>query len=236
MPQSIGAPAVGCGAVALLLSLVTGLLLWWPRAGKWRRALTIKRAASRKRLIFDLHQLGIYALPVLATLFVSGLSLNLPETFRATVRLFSPGTQTSPPASAGRSSGHVALSITDAMAIADRHTPGGRFTWLIPADAANPRHTICKDGLPEINRFVDSRCLSIASDGGDILQIADTESGTNGDAFLAWQQPLHSGHAFGWMGRMVVFFGGVAAPMLFGTGVLRWLHKRAARRAFAKQC
>ncbi|MDZ4151263.1 PepSY-associated TM helix domain-containing protein [Methylicorpusculum sp.] len=48
--------------------------------------------------------------------------------------------------------------------------------------------------------------------------------------FTHWQWPLHSGQAFGMTGRLLVFSTGLACPVLFVTGVIRWLQKRRAAR------
>src|SRR5574343_557985 len=50
----------------LLLSLLSGVCLWWPRSANWRGAFTIKPKASRQRLVSDLHKgAGIYGLVVM---------------------------------------------------------------------------------------------------------------------------------------------------------------------------
>jgi len=41
---------------------------------------------------------------------------------------------------------------------------------------------------------------------------------------------LHSGRAFGWTGRILVFLTGLACPVLFVTGLIRWLQKRKANK------
>jgi uncharacterized iron-regulated membrane protein len=50
------------------------------------------------------------------------------------------------------------------------------------------------------------------------------------DVFMQWQWPLHSGQAFGWTGRILVFITGLICPVLLVTGVIRWLQKRKATR------
>ncbi|MBG0811251.1 PepSY domain-containing protein [Methylosinus sp. H3A] len=55
----------------------------------------------------------------------------------------------------------------------------------------------------------------------------------NGDGFIAWQWPLHSGYVLGWTGRIAVFLLGLTWPLLFFTGVMRWLQKRSAHRIVA---
>jgi len=56
-----------------------------------------------------------------------------------------------------------------------------------------------------------------------------------GDAFLNWQWPLHGGKAFGWTGRILVFLLGLACPVLFITGWVRWLQKRKANELKIKK-
>lgn len=88
-----GEKAVGILGLLLLGSLLTGLYLWWPRAGKLFRALTIKRRASRERLIFDLHKtFGVYSAVVLVVLAFSGVYLIYSDYVRPVVNVFSPVT------------------------------------------------------------------------------------------------------------------------------------------------
>ena len=70
----------GIMAVFLIFSILTGLILWWPLTGQWRRGLTIKRRASAERFNHDLHQVaGFYTFPVLFVVLLSGVYMNLPE-------------------------------------------------------------------------------------------------------------------------------------------------------------
>lgn len=235
LPARLGRPIAGYAALAALASCAVGLFLWWPARGKWRRALTIRPGASVERLTHDAHRsLGVYGWPILFTLLLSGASFNLPATFRAGVKLFSPGTEAAAGGAvdlaAGNASEGAPLSLATAMAVADRHTPGGRFDWFIAADALSSAHMLCKRGLSQVHRFIDSRCFVIDQNSGALLRVADAASGTRGDALLAWLPELHSGRAFGWPGRLAVFVMGLACPAILITGVMRWRHKRRARR------
>ena len=89
--MDFGVVVVGALGTLSIISALTGLILWWPLDGKWRRVLTIKRRASGTRLNYDLHQVaGFYPLIVLLALLISGLYFNLPEQFRWLVERFSP--------------------------------------------------------------------------------------------------------------------------------------------------
>lgn len=74
------------------------------------------------------------------------------------------------------------------------------------------------------------RDFAVDQYSGDILNIYDRGTGSIGDVFLDWQWPLHSGHAFGWTGRILVFLSGLACPILYVTGVIRWMQKRKAKK------
>jgi len=62
---------------------------------------------------------------------------------------------------------------------------------------------------------------------GKILDVGDPTIGTAGEVFTHWQW---SGQAFGMTGRILMFLSGLACPVLFVTGVIRWLQKRRAKR------
>ncbi len=86
-----------------------------------------------------------------------------------------------------------------------------------------------KNDVAEISRFTGYRDFAIDQYSGEMLKVYDRGTGSVGDIFLDWQWPLHSGHAFGWTGRILVFLSGLACPVLYATGVIRWLQKRRAR-------
>lgn len=71
---------------------------------------------------------------------------------------------------------------------------------------------------------------------GEYLDIDDPAFGTAGEVFTHWQWPLHSGQAFGRAGRILVFLSGLACPVLFGTGIIRWRQKCRAKAYSHKKC
>lgn len=74
----------GVGAVAVLISALTGLIVWWPGIRRWRRSLMLRRGVGWKRLVWDLHSaIGIWSFAFIVVFAVSGLYLSTPETFHA---------------------------------------------------------------------------------------------------------------------------------------------------------
>src|SRR6185369_10514744 len=70
---------------------VTGLVLWWPRAGQWRAAFGIRRRARGLRLHRDLHgTVGIWGWIVFLIVSVSGTYLAFPQTIGDAARAVMP--------------------------------------------------------------------------------------------------------------------------------------------------
>lgn len=80
----IGRTVNGVGALAVLLSAITGLVIWWPGNKRWRRSLIVRRGVSWKRFNWDLHSaIGFWSFGCIMIFAVSGLYLSIPEAFHA---------------------------------------------------------------------------------------------------------------------------------------------------------
>jgi uncharacterized iron-regulated membrane protein len=226
---------VGIMGALLIISTLTGLIVWWPLTGKWRQALTIKFKASTERLNFDLHKtFGFYSTLVLIPVLFSGVYMDIPQHVVPVLEVFSPVTYRywfkSDP-----TSGKPSITMAEAVSIADQRYPTGRADWLYCATEPTGTYTVCKDGVQERGSLINRRCVVIDQYSGKILDVDDPATGTAGEVFTHWQWPLHSGQAFGWTGRILVFLSGLACPVLFVTGVIRWLQKRKAKRLHKSQ-
>ena len=49
LEEELSTVVVGVSAALLIISVLTGLIVWWPLTGRWLQALTIKRKASSER-------------------------------------------------------------------------------------------------------------------------------------------------------------------------------------------
>jgi uncharacterized iron-regulated membrane protein len=228
--EDIGYKVVGLMGALLIISVLTGLIVWWPLTGKWLKALTIKWKASAERLNFDLHKtFGFYSTLVMLPVLFSGVYMDVPENVVPVLELFSPVTyrygfqskqQDKPP-----------ITMAEAVAIAERRYPEGRPDWIYGISAPTSTYTVCKDGVQAAGSLIHRRCVVIDQYSGAILDVDDPSDrrATAGEIFTHWQWPLHSGQAFGWTGRILVFLSGLACPVLFVTGFIRWRQKRRGR-------
>lgn len=234
-----GGIIVGILAALSIISVLTGLIVWWPLTGKFKQALIFKRHAGAVRFNFDLHKtVGFYSSIVLLPVLFSGIYMNLPDQVNALVNLFSPVNRPDAfntiPATIGSSSPQTerhALSFSEVEAMVQERYPGGQFWMLSAPQDQEDVYKVMKRDVRELSRFIGYRDFAVDQYSGDLLKVYDSGAGSAGDIFLDWQWPLHSGHAFGWTGRILVLLSGLACPVLYVTGVIRWLQKRKAKQA-----
>jgi len=232
--HDISTVVVGLSGALLMISVLTGLIAWWPLTGRWRQALTVKRKASAERLHYDLHKTaGFYTALVLLPVLFSGIYMVLPHNVAPVLELFSPVTyrywfRSTPPV--GRAQAQP-IAMDEAVAIALHRYPTGRPHFIYGAPEPTKTYTVCQNGVDTPGSLLQRRCVVMDRYSGKILDVDDPTIGTAGEVFTHWQWPLHSGQAFGMTGRIMVFLSGLACPLLFVTGVIRWLQKRRAKSA-----
>jgi uncharacterized iron-regulated membrane protein len=224
-----GMTVLGIIALSLIVEVLVGVILWWPPPGKWWSALTLKRGASAIRLTYDLHKTaGVYSGLVLLAVLLSGVYLNLPTQFLWTVQRFSPSTRGAEhtPTSTVRP-GMAPIGLDRAVATAHAQYPGGQLNWVGLPHAETDSYTMSFRDVPGISHFWSERLITLDQYDGTMLDVRAPDSRrTAGETFIDWQWPLHSGRAFGMPGRIVVFLVGLACPVLYITGFIRWRQKR----------
>lgn len=230
---TLGATVVGIGGLLLLASLISGLVLWWPRGRKWRQALTLKRGARGPRRNVDLHRVGgSYGAVLLLVIAFSGVCLVFPDYVRAAF----PHDASQGSAERARFLASAQANAPDAdevMAGAQRLVPGGkvRILWLPGADG--PDWTVTLQEPSGIGLAGGRAEVAIDQRNGDITVLSTSESGDAASRFLAWQLPLHNGTVLGETGRALVCAAGFLPSLMMITGVLVWWRKAAGRRSKA---
>jgi uncharacterized iron-regulated membrane protein len=232
--QDVSTLVVGLSGALLMISVLTGLIVWWPLTGRWRQALSFKPKSGCVRFNYDLHKtVGFYTTLAMIPVLFSGIYMVLPHQVVPMLELFSPVTyrywfQSTPPTANAQ-----AIGMDQAVAIALQRYPTGRPNFIYGAPSAIKTYTVCQDGVDAPGSLLQRRCVVMDRYSGKILDVDDPTIGTAGEVFTHWQWPLHSGRAFGMTGRILVFITGLACPVLFVTGVIRWLQKRKARKKAA---
>lgn len=234
-----GKTILAIASLFMLISLLTGLYLWWPQgSGNWRKAFAYRRNAHLYKRIYDWHKLaGVYGLLVLLILVVSGLMLEKPSWFEPWIGakhgLQHMGSAAAPPEHAPAVPA-AALSLDQMAVIALAQFPGSRLRWIYTPDSAQGQYQfrLYQPGEPGL-RFPKTTVQFDLQ--GQMLGQHDYFADSAGDKLLNWLHPLHNGEAFGLVGRWLVLLSGLLPLLLFVTGWLRWRHKRRAAHLILTQ-
>lgn len=227
-----GLAVVGCLALALLVSIVTGLYLWWPR-GTWWRALLFRRVRGALPINFEMHRLaGVYASIVLLVVAATGVYLALPSQYEAVAKLFvtlSPDPEAQPVVSAPRAARAQPLTLDQVERLARSHVPGRRIASFRLPDGADDAYSVrYVDGDEPQNRNGRST-LWLDQYSGRLLKSHSYSRLGASDRFLALQLPLHDGEILGNAGRVLVCVAGLVICGLYVTGLYLWWRRRKTR-------
>jgi uncharacterized iron-regulated membrane protein len=255
-----GKTIMGVSGLALLVTTLIGLVLWWPKA-TWsalRKAVTVRLGGSPAAFNYSLHRaVGIFAMPVLAVLAFSGWYFNLPtwvtplvgavapmapndKVRNAPLPKVAPATGEQPPAVEGTAKTDAKgdakpapISVAQAMQLAQARFPDARLSRVsLPTGPAVPYEVRMRQP-DEIRKGSGNTRVSIDAYQGTILKVRDPLTAAAGDRFLGWQFPLHTGEAFGIPGRVLVTLSGVTPLLFMWTGLLMWWRRRHPKRKAA---
>lgn len=231
-----GRKVVGWLGVMALGMATSGLVLWWPRHGGWRRALCISRAAKGRRLWRELHgAIGLWSLGLFVLVTFTGVHFVFPDAIRTAVARVLPvgdGWRAARrPASAGAEARTINADTAATAALAA--APGARL-WALAlpvrpnqAYSANLLPERASPGAPVVTVMVDPR-------DGSVVAVRDPTRLPAGERVLTWQAPLHRGLGLGPVYRFVIFLSGLL-PLLFATtGLAMWLLRRSQARPFRR--
>jgi len=233
-PGYYGLQTVGWMGIAMSLFGVTGLILWWPKKGQWRNALSVKRGTRGFRLNRDLHgAVGFWSLIVFMILSVSGVYLAFPVSFQQAVAAVLP-------LKSDVTDGHVdaatvaslsnpnRLSADDAAKLALAAVPRARlYSVQVPPDPGGIFMVTLMpepygEGAPSISAFVGP--------GAEVSSVVDPRGYSIGKRMLVWLRVMHYGLGFGLVWKVLTFFAGFL-PLLFAiTGFRMWQLKRSQRQ------
>jgi uncharacterized iron-regulated membrane protein len=222
---------IGTLGIVVFVSILIGLYLWRPLNGDWRLGLKIKWGASPERIAYDAHRsVGLYVSAILLVTLLTGVAMIFKPATRAATSLFSP-VRAEP--DFGRSTldgGASPIGLDAAVAAADKALPDGRLHWILLPSGPDGVYVVGKQSDDEPNRTKTYRNVGVDQYSGRVLTVQNRGDFSAGERFLEWLFPLHSGEAFGEIGRPLMLMIGVAPLILYATGFLRWRQKRRARK------
>lgn len=217
-------------ALVLLFMLVSGLIVWWPPAGRYIRALIIHRGKGRMRFLRDLHVVpaALLALPLIVMVTAASLVIAEPLVGPAVemmapvnpplaidLKPVPPGTQ---PVGQAQALAMLRARFPDGQLRQIRHF-GPQYRLLgvvmLDRDAVNPR----AHHMAGLDRAT-----------GELIVYADANDSPAGQQIIDWILPLHSGEWMGSARGFVVTLEGLGLAALVVTGFWMWLARRRVRR------
>ena len=221
----LGGTVVGLSGIALAVTSVTGVVLWWPRRNNWTKALRVRTARGFHPANYDLHQTtGILTLPLVLLIALTGVALIFWEPVYAAIDLILPGEVQSegqlPSSVSARSAG-------EALAVAGAMFPTAEATWLTPpgaAEGASVRMRFPSELHPNGRTFVNFDA------SGRLTSVIDAREAATGSRVKASLYPLHIGPFRNSITRWLWAAGGVAPCFLFAGGLVMWWKRRWAPR------
>ncbi len=225
--DGFGWNTVGVLGLLLMVSICTGLYLWWPG---WRGILSVLKIrynVGMIKLAFDLHRLiGLLSAPILLLLVFTGVNLSYPSILETLA------------GSSGMEHGETGRNIIS-TAMPNNHPVGlesAEFVARGPFPRAELRRVTTPAGesgiyrinlrqSAEINQRHPYTTVWVDRWSGQIREVRNPSGFTQGEIFTTWIWPVHTGEAFGGFGRLLWFVAGISLFFLYVTGLLHWLHR-----------
>jgi len=223
----VGWNTVGILGLLLMVSIGTGVYLWWPGIRGIRDALRIRHNAGMIRFAFDLHRLiGLLSASILLLLAFTGFHLSYPSVLETLV------------GSSGMEHGETGRNIIS-TAIPNNHPVGlesAEFVARGPFPRAELRRVTTPAGDSgiyrinlrqgsEVNQRHPYTTVWVDRWSGQVKEVRDPSAFTQGETFSTWIWPMHTGEAFGATGRFTWFLTGIGLFVLYVSGLLHWLHR-----------
>ena len=225
-----GKTAVGIVGGLLLVMISLGFLIALPRkqgARAWRTMVGIKLGAHRARLVFDLHRsVGVCAFVLLLVSTATGFALAFPDYARDALGLFS-GVRTLPVVPFIQREDLPNAAIDPLLWVAERSHPGANVSEIhLPQRRSGPMLVYLREESDWQRR--GDTLLMIDPATGVVKLEHGTQSRSGGERVFHSLFPIHSGVAWGEVGRAIMFVSGLLPLCLSVTGILIWRRKRKA--------
>jgi len=230
--RGFGRGVVAWIGLAMIVSMATGLYLWWPRNQKWRMAFTFKRGARGRRRLIDLHNIfAVYLYVPLFVLAFTGIYFVRSTWIDPAISLMSVPRTPDPTALARSSRPDSCPARTtpgQAVALAQARFPSTKLGLIsIPRQSTDPYevellspYNFGIGGATQV--YVERECPNI-------LTVIDGKTVVAAEAFQSATRAMHHDLMLGRFGQVFVFLSGLVLPLSFVTGLLLWLDKRGNR-------
>jgi uncharacterized iron-regulated membrane protein len=229
--DALGWQIVGGVGLLMVLSVLSGLYLWWP-ARKQLFAIFSVQHKSLIKFALDAHRLiGLLSALGLLSLALTGLNLSFPQILESVT------------GSTGMSHGgngplilstavpnNRPVKLSEAAFIAKAPFPKAELRRITTPSGVDGTFQVNLRQNSEINQKHPFTMVWIDRWSGHIKEVRDPAKFSTGEKLMAWMWPLHTGEALGASGRFIWFLAGISLFLLYVSGLMRWLHRHGWMR------
>ncbi len=218
MIPGIGRQIVGWLGIAMFLSCLTGIWLWWPTVGRWTKGLRWRRSRD---LDTNLHHLtGFWVAIPLAMLCFTGAWISFPAFF-GRISGENPNTGDRMAAMRVLPIATPARTVDAVVAAAQAQASEARVSVIqFPTDKPTP-WKLSFSGRQPLSFTVDDPTGAVATD--------DKSSDQRPSGLARKMRKWHDGTGMGIIWQTVIFIGGIIPAILGVTGIIMWLRSRTWR-------
>lgn len=236
-----GRPITGTVALGLIVMLVSGLVLRWPRhASSVKTWLKPNLGLGGRGLHRSLHiVIGTWVLPVYLAMTLTGLYFSF-EWYKDGVGWLLAGPHAAaakmaakPPRPDGRAEA-VAIGFDRAWTTFQREE-GDRFSRALLTLPAGPGTTIRIRSWGTASLLETTRDeFRIDAVTGQLVSAERYAGKTFGEKIIAAIYDIHRGAILGWPGKLAFMSAAISMPLFAVTGILLYLSRRRLRRPAQK--
>ena len=226
-----GGLLVGTSGLFLISSLVLGLVIAWPRRGRWKPLFAAAAWKNRVQRLFGWHRMvGLVVALILLVTVPCGIYLAFAPEIRPILARTSGYRM--PHEFAPAAAAPVAkVSAQEAFDIARSRFPGAELVRAVRPTKKVPVYTFRLLQANEARRWAGTTTVSVDPTSGAVLDVYDPLHGPVANRVTDFIYHIHTGDV-GWLaGRLLVFFAGLSLPTLYVLGLLLWLRRRRPKAA-----
>jgi uncharacterized iron-regulated membrane protein len=224
----IGQPVVGWTVVLFLISLISGIIWWWPKKNRFRKALFTIRWRSISYIVYrDFHVVsGIFSLPVVIILALTGMvwAFKWFMTVVYVVANLSLQPQSPQPEPELTEGTVISLPYETIYRNSRMLNPDAWEIFIFSLDGK--KNTISTFVKIEPGVYYKSSRETWDALTGRQLNSKSFDNLNPGEKLVSMNYDIHTGAVLGLWGKILVFLGGLVSAALPVTGFIMWVKKR----------
>jgi uncharacterized iron-regulated membrane protein len=237
IPEYSGRAVVGWVGVAMLISSLSGIYLWWPRNVAFTRGLRWRRTPATTT---NLHHLfGFWISIPLAVVSLTGIYLGFPQQARDVLASVAPMNAPLPRPFNTTVARQTSMTADQALERLLASSPGSEPAVLFLA--ATPQGRSQSEGQTQPAplwraqlRNAKTGAVSTVFLDDQTLATRSAPAAQTGDSIAQWIRWIHEGSHSGFLWQIIVFLCGSLPSLFVVTGVIMWLRGRTGRKVKAR--